>query len=70
MIKMTIGIIIALLIGAACRYFKLPVPAPPTIYGVLLIMAITLGYIAADQILPKENEVSGQNVTVEVKEKK
>ncbi len=52
--KLIIGIVIALLIGAACRYFKLPVPAPPTIYGVLLIMAITIGYIITDNILPKE----------------
>ncbi len=56
MLKLIIGISIALLIGAACRYFKLPVPAPPTIYGVLLIMAITVGYIITDNFLPNDTE--------------
>ena len=54
MLKLVIGVVIALLIGAACRYFKLPVPAPPTLYGVLLIFAITAGYIVADYGLPAE----------------
>ncbi len=53
--KFIIGLLIALLIGAGCRYFKLPVPAPPTIYGVLLIFAISLGYIFADTLLPKND---------------
>ncbi len=56
MLKLFIGILIAFLIGAACRYFNLPVPAPPTIYGVLLIFAITLGYIVADNFLPGNTE--------------
>ena len=51
--KLIIGLVIALVIGAACRYFELPVPAPPTVYGVLLIFAISLGYILADNFLPK-----------------
>ncbi|MDQ3636346.1 MAG: DUF1427 family protein [Aridibacter sp.] len=58
MFKLFIGVIIALLIGAACRYFKLPVPAPPTIYGVLLIMAITVGYIITDSFLPGDMETN------------
>ncbi len=58
MFKLFFGIIIALLIGAACRYFKLPVPAPPTIYGVLLIMAITVGYIITDSVLPGDMETN------------
>ena len=67
MIKIIIGLIVAFVIGAACRYFKLPVPAPPTIYGVLLIMAITLGFIVTDQFLPKEAEAQPQKIG-EVKE--
>lgn len=63
MLKLFIGILIALLIGAACRYFKLPVPAPPTVYGVLLIMAITLGYILTDNFLPPESEESAAAVS-------
>jgi XapX domain-containing protein len=64
MLKLFIGILIAFLIGAACRYFNLPVPAPPTIYGVLLIFAITLGYIVADNVLPKNTEAQAQAVEV------
>ena len=58
MLKLAIGILIALLVGVACRYFKLPVPAPPTIYGVLLILAITVGYLVTDMIMPAETDVS------------
>ena len=67
MVKITIGLIIAFLIGAACRYFKLPVPAPPTIYGVLLIMAITLGFIVTDKFMPEETVNQPQSIG-EVKE--
>jgi XapX domain-containing protein len=52
-IKFLIGILIALLIGASCRYFNLPVPAPPSLLGVLLIVAISCGYLLADNFLPK-----------------
>ncbi len=62
MLKLIIGIVIAILIGAACRYFKLPVPAPPTIYGVLLILAITIGYIITDNILPTDAETQPQRI--------
>lgn len=51
MFKLIIGFLVAFLIGAACRYFGLPVPAPPTILGVALIMAITLGFIMTDKLL-------------------
>ena len=63
-IKFLIGIAVALLIGAGCRYFNLPVPAPPSLLGVLLIAAISLGYILTDRILPK-SEV--QTAEVEIK---
>lgn len=56
MLKLAIGFIIAITIGVACRYFKLPIPAPPTLYGVLLILAITLGYIAADKVFTNASE--------------
>ncbi|MBA2605522.1 MAG: DUF1427 family protein [Acidobacteria bacterium] len=64
MLKLFIGVFIAFVIGAACRYFNLPVPAPPTIYGVLLIFAITLGYIVADNFLPKNAEPQPSQIEV------
>jgi XapX domain-containing protein len=45
------GVALAFLVGAGCRWLNVPVPAPPTIYGVALILCITLGYIAAGKFL-------------------
>ncbi|MGE3404835.1 MAG: DUF1427 family protein [Vicinamibacterales bacterium] len=49
--KIAISLLIGLAIGAGCRWFDIPVPSPPTIVGVLLILSITAGYIAADKVL-------------------
>ena len=38
-------------IGLGCRWFDLPLPAPPKVVGALLVLAITLGFIAADRLL-------------------
>jgi XapX domain-containing protein len=43
-----LGVVVALALGAFCRWIGIPVPAPPSIYGALLILAITLGYLAVD----------------------
>ncbi len=40
-----IGIVMAFSIGAICRYFDLPLPAPPNIQGALLVLAVTLGFM-------------------------
>lgn len=46
-LKVIIAAALAFGIGFGCRWFKVPVPAPPTLTGVLLVVAITLGYISA-----------------------
>ena len=46
--KNLIAVALALLIGAACRWFEIPVPAPPRFFGALLILAVTLGYVLTD----------------------
>lgn len=46
--KNLIAVILALLIGIACRWFEVPVPAPPRLFGALLILAVTLGYVLTD----------------------
>jgi XapX domain-containing protein len=46
-----IGLTLGLAIGAACRWFDIPVPAPPRIVGALLVVAMTLGFIGADMAL-------------------
>lgn len=66
MVKIIIGFVVAFLIGAACRYFGLPVPAPPALLGVALIFAISLGYIVTDNFLNNQNSAPP---TAETKEK-
>jgi XapX domain-containing protein len=51
MIKMIIALVIGFLIGAACRWFDIPVPAPPQLLGVFLIMSITVGYLLTDKFI-------------------
>jgi len=46
-----IGLSVGLLIGAGCRYFDIPSPAPPRLIGALLLVAMTLGFVVAGQIL-------------------
>lgn len=38
-------------IGAGCRWFDLPLPAPPKLVGALLVVAMTLGFIGAGSLL-------------------
>ena len=45
-----IGITLGLLIGFICRWFDLPLPAPPRIVGALLVVAMTLGFMMGSQI--------------------
>ncbi len=49
MFNYVIGLLLAFSIGAACRWFDIPVPAPPRIMGALLVVAMTMGYISADR---------------------
>jgi XapX domain-containing protein len=46
-----LGIFVALAIGGLVRLLRLPVPAPPTVYGALMVLGLTLGYLAVDHLL-------------------
>ena len=46
-----IGILLGFLIGAGCRWFDLPLPAPPRIVGALLVVAMTVGFLGTDMAL-------------------
>ncbi|MEX2583665.1 MAG: DUF1427 family protein [Gemmatimonadota bacterium] len=46
-----LGIAVALAIGALVRFLKLPIPSPPTVYGALMVLGLTLGYLAMDWFL-------------------
>jgi XapX domain-containing protein len=51
MIKIVAGIALGLLIGAGCRWFDIPTPAPPKLIGAILVVAMTVGYTGADRFL-------------------
>ncbi|MGD1876023.1 MAG: DUF1427 family protein [Kiloniellaceae bacterium] len=46
-----LGIALGLAIGAGCRWFDIPLPAPPRLVGALLVVAMTLGFLGTDLIL-------------------
>ena len=48
-----VGIIVALAIGALVRLMRLPVPAPPTIYGALMVLGLTAGYLGMGWFLTR-----------------
>ncbi|MGA9658537.1 MAG: XapX domain-containing protein [Asticcacaulis sp.] len=45
MIQISLGLLLGLFIGFVCRYFDLPLPAPPKLIGALLVVAMSLGFI-------------------------
>jgi XapX domain-containing protein len=47
--KALVGIVLAFVLGFACRAFGIPLPAPPMILGALLVMTMTIGYLAVDR---------------------
>jgi XapX domain-containing protein len=47
------AMVIAFGIGSACRWLDIPLPAPPTLLGVVLILCITVGYIVVDVALSR-----------------
>ena len=51
MTKSLIGLVLAFAIGITCRVFEIPVPAPPKLFGALLVLSITAGYLAADRVM-------------------
>jgi len=61
MVTAIIGLFLGLVIGAGCRFFDIPSPAPPRLIGAGMLLAMTLGFVAAEHTLPRElarNEVA------------
>ncbi|HUE77809.1 MAG TPA: DUF1427 family protein [Longimicrobiales bacterium] len=48
-----VGIIVALGIGMLVRLLKLPIPAPPTLYGALMVLGLTGGYLLMSWFLSR-----------------
>jgi XapX domain-containing protein len=59
MIKTVVGLLLGLSIGIACRWFDVPVPSPPKLIGALLVVAMTVGYIATDKLLALKSNDRG-----------
>jgi XapX domain-containing protein len=53
-----VGLVLGLIIGAGCRFFDIPSPAPPRLIGAFLLLAMTLGFVAASQLLPAAQTIS------------
>ena len=51
MIAALTGIALGLAIGGGCRWFDIPLPAPPKLVGALLVVAMTLGFLGTDLAL-------------------
>jgi len=49
--KILLAFCLAFMVGAACRWFDVPVPAPPKLLGALLIITTTIGYMVTDVYL-------------------
>ncbi|MFW5951716.1 MAG: XapX domain-containing protein [Gemmatimonadota bacterium] len=52
-VPMWVGILLALVIGALVRLARLPIPAPPTLYGALMVLGLTGGYLLMNWYLTR-----------------
>jgi XapX domain-containing protein len=72
-VKGALGLLLAAVIGVACRLADIPLPAPPALIGALLVLAMTLGYVATDRLAvhrqPK-SEGQGRGPSGQVKEER
>jgi XapX domain-containing protein len=59
-----IGLVLRAVIGAGCRFFDIPSPAPPRLIGAFLLLAMTLGFVAAGQLLPAGQTISQKGAVV------
>jgi XapX domain-containing protein len=60
--KAAIGLVLAFGLGFACRTFQIPSPAPPMVLGALLVVAMTVGYIAVDRMIEAATEPRRQTL--------
>lgn len=47
--KFVAAVLLALLIGAACRLAGVPLPAPQALIGALLVVTMSAGFVLADR---------------------
>ena len=51
LMRLLIGFLVAFGIGVFCRSCRIPSPAPQAILGSLLVVTMSLGYMAAGRII-------------------
>jgi XapX domain-containing protein len=51
--KLLLGFLVAFGIGAFCRLIKIPSPAPQAIVGALLVVTMSVGYVAAGKAIDR-----------------
>ena len=63
--KIAIALVIAFAIGFSCGWFEIPAPAPPTLIGAALVMAMSVGYMTGSKFRSGTpvTAVPGVNVT-------
>lgn len=52
-LKLLVGYLLAFLIGIACRWLDIPLPAPTALLGAFIVLALTSGYLVCDWWLQK-----------------
>jgi XapX domain-containing protein len=60
--KLILGFALAFAIGAVCRLAKIPSPAPNALLGSLLVVAMSVGYIAAGRALGRPIHCSPESL--------
>jgi XapX domain-containing protein len=58
MMAAALGIVLGLAIGMSCRWFDIPLPAPPKLVGALLVVAMTAGFVGTELLLKSRNHSS------------
>jgi XapX domain-containing protein len=51
MVATMAGLALGFAVGALCRAFDIPSPAPPRITGAVILIAMTVGYIIAGRVV-------------------
>jgi XapX domain-containing protein len=59
--RLILGFALAFAIGAVCRLARIPSPAPNALLGSLLVVAMSVGYIAAGRALAPPIDSSAES---------
>jgi XapX domain-containing protein len=61
--KILLGFLLAFGIGSVCRFAGIPSPAPNAILGSLLVVSMSLGYVAAGWYLHRDKSATSHLAT-------